>query len=163
MEFWFHYFIKQIVTKLLICAKPFYWELDRNGVMNESFPAGDHNLLEKAKALQHYRNTLKGDAQTPRGGVERPRKATLPDTQPKLQFSKQSGIMGRSELWMLRNLGSVSLWPLTSCASLAKSTSLWTSRCPSVKAGTYLCCKALDQRVRSKDGHFLVSLNQQYT
>lgn len=108
MEFWFHYFIKQIVTKLLICAKPFYWELDCNGVMNESFPAGDHNLLEKAKAVQHYRNTLKGDAQTPRGGGERPRKSPLPDTQPKLQFSRQSGIMGRSQVWMLRNLGSVS-------------------------------------------------------
>lgn len=47
---------------------------------HDFFPAGNHSVSEKAEALQHYRDTLKGDAQTTQRGVEGPRKATLPDT-----------------------------------------------------------------------------------
>ena len=51
---------------------------------HDFFPAGKK---EKAEALQHNRDTLKGDVQTTQRGAEGPRRATLPDTQPQPRFS----------------------------------------------------------------------------
>ena len=55
------------------------------------FPAGGHSVSEKAEALHHDRDTLKGEVQTTQRGVEGPRKATLPHTQPQPRFEKIRG------------------------------------------------------------------------